>query len=174
RRLKGLDYFKSVKITTAPGSEPDRVVVNVDVVEQQTGNFSFGVGYSTVDGVVGNVPIGERNFLGLGQTVKLALTLGQYTNSIDIGFVQPDILGSRISLGLDIFGKQSLESTYQSYGSATYGTSVKFGLPITDDLSAQVRYSIFNQSVSIDPSLVTGTISLPISQPAAAGPGWAA
>ncbi|HEY4919109.1 MAG TPA: outer membrane protein assembly factor BamA [Xanthobacteraceae bacterium] len=172
RRLKALDYFKSVKITTAPGSEPDRVVVNVAVVEQQTGNFSFGVGYSTVDGVVGNVTIGERNFLGLGQTVKLALALGEYTNSVDIGFVQPDILGSRVSLGLDIFGKQSLESTYQSYGSASYGTSVKLGLPITDDLSAQVRYSIFNQSVSIDPSLVTGTISLPIQQAAAAGPAW--
>jgi outer membrane protein insertion porin family len=172
RRLKALDYFKSVKITTEPGSQPDRVVVDVDVVEQQTGNFSFGIGYSTVDGVVGNVSVGERNFLGLGQTVKLALTLGEYTRSIDIGFVQPDILGTRIALGLDIFGKQNLESSYQSYGSTTYGTSVKFGLPITDDISAQVRYSIFNQGVSIDPSQVVGMVSLPVQQAAAAGPAW--
>jgi outer membrane protein insertion porin family len=142
------------------------------VVEQQTGNFSFGIGYSTVDGVVGNVSVGERNFLGLGQTVKLALTLGEYTRSIDIGFVQPDILGTRIALGLDIFGKQNLESSYQSYGSTTYGTSVKFGLPITDDISAQVRYSIFNQGVSIDPSQVVGMVSLPVQQAAAAGPAW--
>jgi outer membrane protein insertion porin family len=172
RRLKGLDYFKSVKITSAPGSEPDRVVVNVDVVEQETGDLNFGIGYSTVDGVVGNATVGERNFLGTGQLVKLALTLGQYTRSIDIGFVQPYFLGSRASLGVDIFGKQTSESTYQSYGSATYGTSVRFGLPISDDVSAQVRYSIFNQSVSLDPSLVTGTFSLPVQQAAAAGPAW--
>jgi outer membrane protein insertion porin family len=172
RRLKALDYFKSVKITTAPGSEPDRVVVNVDVVEQPTGDFNFGIGYSTVDGVVGNITLGERNFLGTGQAVKLALTLGQYTRSIDVGFVQPYFLGTRVSLGADIFGKQTSESSYQSYGSTTYGAGVRFGLPISDDVSAQLRYSLFNQSVSLDPSLVTGTFSLPIQQAAAAGPQW--
>jgi outer membrane protein insertion porin family len=172
RRLKGLDYFKSVKITTAPGSQPDRVVVNVAVVEQPTGDFNFGVGYSTVDGVVGNITLGERNFLGTGRQVKLALTLGQYTRSIDVGFVEPHFLGSRVSLGVDVFGKQTSASSYQSYGSATYGTGVRFGLPISDDVSAQVRYSIFNQSVALDPSLVTGTVSLPVQQAAAAGPAW--
>ena len=172
RRLKALDFFKSVKIATAPGSQPDRVVVAVDVVEQDTGDFNFGVGYSTVDGVVGNVSIGERNFLGTGQVVKLALTYGQYTRSIDVGFVQPYLLGGRVSLGVDVFGKQNSQSSYQSYGSATYGTGLRFGLPISDEVSAQVRYSIFNQSISVDPSLVTGTVSLPVQQAAAAGPAW--
>jgi len=172
RRLKALDYFKSVKITTVPGSQPDRVVVDVEVVEQPTGVFNFGIGYSTVDGVVGDVTLGERNFLGLGQYVKLALTYGQYSRSIDVGFAQPGLLGSRVSLGLDVFGKQTSQSSYQSYGSSNYGGSVRLGLPISDDVSAQVRYSIFNQSVSLDPSLVAGTVSLPVAQAAAAGPAW--
>src|SRR5262249_23995927 len=38
RRLKALGYFKSVKIAAAP-SAPDRVVLDVTVEEQQTGNF---------------------------------------------------------------------------------------------------------------------------------------
>jgi len=172
RRLKGLDYFKTVKITTAPGSEPDRVVVNVEVVEQQTGDFNFGVGYSTVDGVVGNVTLSERNLLGTGQGAKIALTLGQYTRSIDIGFVHPYFLGSNVSLGADIFGKQTSQSSYQSYGSATYGTGVRFGVPISDEVSAQLRYSLFNQSVSLDPSRVASAFSLPVQQAAAAGPQW--
>lgn len=37
RRLKGLGYFKTVKITTEPGSAPDRVIINVDLEEQSTG-----------------------------------------------------------------------------------------------------------------------------------------
>jgi outer membrane protein insertion porin family len=41
RRLKNLGYFKNVKITNEPGSAPDRIVVNVDVEEQSTGQFSF-------------------------------------------------------------------------------------------------------------------------------------
>jgi outer membrane protein insertion porin family len=45
RRLRNLNFFKSVKITNEPGSAPDRVIVNVDVEEQSTGEFSFSGGY---------------------------------------------------------------------------------------------------------------------------------
>ena len=50
RRLKQLGYFKTVKISTTPGSAPDRVVVNVTVEEQKTGNFSIMGGYSAATG----------------------------------------------------------------------------------------------------------------------------
>ena len=50
RRIKNLNFFKSVKITSEPGSAPDRVVVNVDVVEQSTGDFSVMGGFSTAEG----------------------------------------------------------------------------------------------------------------------------
>ena len=39
RRLKNLGYFKTVKISTEPGSAPDRVVLNVDVEDQATGRI---------------------------------------------------------------------------------------------------------------------------------------
>ena len=45
RRLKNLNYFKVVKITNEPGSAPDRIIINVDVEEQSTGEFSFSGGY---------------------------------------------------------------------------------------------------------------------------------
>jgi len=172
RRLKALEYFKTVKITTEPGSAPDRVIVNVDVADQETGEWTFGVGYSTVDGVVGNVSVSERNFLGQGQYVKAAATVGQYSDSLVLSFVQPYILGSRASLGVDLFGRLTSSSSYQSYGSDMYGTTLRLGMPITDALSAQLRYSIYNQSVTLDPSRVTGMVSLPIQEAAAAGPAW--
>ena len=71
RRLKNLNYFKTVKITNEPGSAPDRVVLNVDVEEQSTGEFSIAGGYSTSDGVVAEVSVGERNLLGRGQTAQV-------------------------------------------------------------------------------------------------------
>jgi outer membrane protein insertion porin family len=172
RRLKALDFFKSVKITTEPGSAPDRVIVDVDLVEQQTGDLTFGGGYSTVDGVIGNVGVSDRNFLGRGQLVKLSATWGQYSKSLGVSFVEPYLLGSRLSLGIDVFGKETAQSSYQSYGSVTYGTGLRLGLPLTEETSAQLRYSIYNQNVTIDPSQVTGIVSLPIQQAAAAGPAW--
>ena len=64
RRLKNLDYFKTVKITNEPGSAPDRVVVNVDVEEKSTGEFSISGGYSTADGFIAEVSVAERNLHG--------------------------------------------------------------------------------------------------------------
>ena len=72
RRLELLSYFSSVNITTEPGSADDRVVVVVTVVEQPTGEFSFGIGYSTSDGAVGDVSLSERNFLGRGYNLRVA------------------------------------------------------------------------------------------------------
>src|SRR5262249_29185299 len=66
RRLKNLSYFKTVRITSEPGSAPDRVIVNVDVEEQSTGEFSVSGGYSTADGFLGEVSVAERNRLGRG------------------------------------------------------------------------------------------------------------
>ena len=67
RRIKNLNFFKTVKITNEPGSAPDRVVINVDVEEQSTGDFSVMGGYSTADGFMGQVSISERNLLGTGR-----------------------------------------------------------------------------------------------------------
>ena len=67
RRLKNLNYFKTVKITNEPGSAPDRIVLNVDVEEQPTGEFSIAGGYSTADGFMAELSVAERNLLGQGQ-----------------------------------------------------------------------------------------------------------
>src|ERR1700722_7132762 len=47
RRLKALNLFKSVKTSTEPGSSPDRVVLAVEIQEQETGEFFVSGGYST-------------------------------------------------------------------------------------------------------------------------------
>ena len=70
RRLKNLNYFKTVKITNEPGSAPDRIVLNVDVEEKPTGEFSIAGGYSTADGFMAELSVAERNLLGHGQYAK--------------------------------------------------------------------------------------------------------
>ncbi len=76
RRLRLLGYFSDVNITTEPGSADDRVVVVVTVVEQPTGSISFGVGYSTSDGAVGDISLTEKNFLGRGYNLRVAVGAG--------------------------------------------------------------------------------------------------
>jgi outer membrane protein insertion porin family len=170
RHLKNLGYFKSVNITRQPGSTADRVIVNVAVEEQETGIFTVAGGYSTVDGLIGEVSIGERNFLGRGELVKASVSYGQYTEGFDLALVEPHILDSRASLGAELFAKNSTSSTYQSYDSTSYGGKVTLGLPLTDQFSTQWSYSLYRQALTLDPAM--GTASLPIQQAAAAGPMW--
>jgi outer membrane protein insertion porin family len=149
RRLKALRLFKSVKTATEPGSAPDRLVLNVDVEEDHTGDFSISGGYSTVDGIIGEISVSERNLMGVGQYVKVSATLGQYLRGGSLAFTEPYFLGERLALGLEGSYRQSLTNEYQSYGSTTYGGTVKLGAPLTDDISTQVHYSLVNQSISL-------------------------
>jgi outer membrane protein insertion porin family len=153
KRIKNLGYFKTVKITTEPGSAPDRIIVNCDVEEQSTGEFSFSGGYSTSDGIIGEVSIGERNLMGTGDIAKASIQYGQYTRGIDLSFVEPYMFGQRLAMGTDAFFHQTTASTYLSYLSKTYGGDIKFGIPISDNLSAQARYTGYVQQISLPSNL---------------------
>jgi outer membrane protein insertion porin family len=172
RRLKNLNYFKTVKISAKPGSASDRVVLDVELAEQSTGEFNIAGGYSTTDGLLAEVKIGENNFLGTGQTVKASVSYGQYAQNADLSASEPYFLGTRIAAGVDFFAKQTDASSYQSYGSYSYGATLSLGLPINEQIGAQLRYSISRQDVTLDPSSLAATPSVPIQQAALAGPQW--
>ena len=153
RRIKNLNYFKNVKITNEPGSAPDRVVINVDVEEQPTGDFSIQGGYSTANGWLAEVSITERNLLGTGRFARGSVTYGQFVRGIELSYAEPYFLDFRSSMGVDLFAKRTLASTYLSYGTESYGGTLKWGLPLREDLALQLRYSAFEQKISLPSSL---------------------
>ncbi len=172
RRLKNLNYFKTVKISMKPGSAQDRVVLDVEVAEQSTGDFTISGGYSTTDGLLAEVKVGDRNFSGTGKALSASASYGQYARGFDLAASEPYFLGTRVSAGIDLYYKQTDASPYQSYGSDVYGATVKFGTPLTEQLGVQYRYSIYSQNVTLDPASLAAAPSLPIQQAALAGPAW--
>src|SRR6266850_1160904 len=153
RRLKNLDFFKSVKISTEPGSSSDRVILVVDLEEKSTGDFSVSGGYSTTDGALAEVSISERNFLGRGLYAKAAVSYGQYARGLSLSFVEPYLLDYRIALGLDMFYREQLANSYISYGTKTLGFSPRLGFALREDLALQLRYSIYRQEITLPSQL---------------------
>ncbi|HET7190300.1 MAG TPA: outer membrane protein assembly factor BamA [Pseudolabrys sp.] len=149
RRLKNLNYFKTVKITNEPGSAPDRVVVNVDVEEQPTGEFSISGGYSTADGLIGEVSIADRNLMGRGIYAKAGFTYGQYVKGFDLSLVEPFLFGYRMAGGIDLFARQNLANNYVSYDSQTIGTNLRLGFALTEEIAFQPRYSFYQQKITL-------------------------
>jgi outer membrane protein insertion porin family len=128
-------------------------VINVDVEENSTGDFSIMGGYSTSDGWLGEVSVQERNLLGTGRFARAAVTYGQYTKGVELSFAEPYFLDTRSSLGLDLFAKQTLSNTYISYGTESYGGVLKWGLPLREDLAIQLRYSAYVQDIQLPSTL---------------------
>jgi len=153
RRLKNLDFFKTVKITTEPGSSSDRVVLIVDLEEKSTGDFSVSGGYSTTDGPLAEVSISEKNFLGRGLFAKASVTYGEYARGVSLSFVEPYLLDYRVAAGLDVYYRQQLANDDISYGTTTIGFSPRLGFALREDLSLQLRYSLYEQSITLPSTL---------------------
>ncbi|MDA9523108.1 membrane protein [Bradyrhizobium sp. CCBAU 11434] len=173
RRLKNLDYFKTVKITTEPGSSSDRVVLVVDLEEKSTGDFSVSGGYSTTDGALAEVSVSERNLLGRGLFAKASVTYGQYARGYSLSFVEPYLLDYRVALGLDLYQRQQLSNSYISYGTKTLGFSPRLGFALREDLSLQLRYSIYRQEITL-PSYLANCNNVPTSGAFNPSPAYAA
>lgn len=144
RRLQRLGYFASVNINTAPGSQPDRVVVVVDVQDQPTGEFSIGAGYATGDegGVTIQASITERNFLGRGQFIRISGGLGADTTDFTLSFTEPYFLGYRLAAGFDIFVTD--DRTFDQFDFTQEAGTIRFTAPITQEVSAGISYTLSN------------------------------
>lgn len=148
KRLEALGFFGRVNISSVPGSEPDRVVIVVDVEDQSTGDIGIGAGYSVGGesaGVQLEGSVSERNFLGRGQFLKLAVGGSTDSRTYSVSFTEPYLMGSRVSAGFDIQRATKEYSagagTGRGYDTATQSATVRFGLPITEALSSQLAYN---------------------------------
>ncbi len=136
--IQDLGFFSNVEVSTAPGSSPDKVILNVNVTETSTGEYGASAGYSTSDGILGEVSLTERNFLGRGQYLRAAIGATGSGRTFDFSFTEPRFMGLKVSAGFDAYHRISDESTTTFYGSQSTGGQVRFGVPITSALSASL------------------------------------
>jgi outer membrane protein insertion porin family len=142
------------------------VILVVDLEEKSTGDFSVSGGYSTTDGPLAEVSISEKNFLGRGLFAKASVTYGEYARGVSLSFVEPYLLDYRVAGGLDVYYRQQLANTYISYGTTTIGFSPRLGFALREDLSLQLRYSLYQQSITLPSALdncnnLTGNLFTP-------------
>jgi outer membrane protein insertion porin family len=149
RRLNALGYFKKVHISNRPGSAPDRVIVIVEVEDQPTGSISLSGGYSTTQGIMAELAYQETNFLGRGQYVRLSVSDGQYAYGWKASFTEPYFLGQRLAAGFDLYHQVNLNNPYALYQNWTTGGTLRLGIPITDDLTFQPNYALYESKITV-------------------------
>ena len=147
QRIQNLGFFRTVNVDTEEGSEEDRSVVRVSVEEQPTGDLTFGAGFSTTVGPVGNIALRERNLLGRGQDVRLSLTLSGDRSEIDLSFTEPYFLDKNLSAGFDVF-RIDQEQDESSFDETITGGTLRAGYNVLEDVRQVWRYTGKLQEIS--------------------------
>lgn len=135
--IDALGYFSKVEMSTAPGSAPDKVVLNINVEETSTGEYGATAGYSTTDGILGELSLTERNFLGRGQYLRASIGASQSGRTFDFSFTEPRFMGLKVSAGVDAYHRINDENSTSYYGTEATGGQLRIGVPLTSALNAQ-------------------------------------
>jgi outer membrane protein insertion porin family len=160
-QVLGLGFFKDVEIEQLPGSAPDKTVLRVKVTEQATGELTFSVGYSSVEQLVGDIGITERNFRGRGQSVELRLSAGYLRQQLNFSFTEPRFLGRNMAGGFDLYTFRYNLSDQTSFTQSSTGGSLRTYFPINNRTSLGLNYSMHVDEIQVDdflciPDPVTG------------------
>ncbi len=147
-RLQNLNYFEVVNISPESAGEGDQYNINVQVKEKATGQFTAGVGFSSVDSLVGYVELSQGNFnwkrwppIGAGQKFKIRLQLGTSRNDVEISFIEPWFLNRQLSFGIDLFHRES-EYFSDSYDQQNDGFSLSLGKPLSRWTRGSLSYTL--------------------------------
>ncbi len=114
-RLRNLGYFDSVRVADQPTIEPNLYDLTFDVVEGRTGELQAGVGFSSIDRVVGFASIAQNNFdlmgwprfTGGGQRTQLMGSFGSRKTDVDFSFVEPWFLDRQLEYRLTLFRRDA-------------------------------------------------------------------
>lgn len=147
KRLQALGIFKTAEVKRRPGSAQDRVILDVELEEQSTGEFSFGAGYSTSEGVIGDIAITERNLFGNGQFLRLKFAGSLERAQVDLSFTEPRFLDRNISAGFDLFHKEIDQSDDSGFSSRKSGGTIRIGFPLSENLWVQNGYTLSRDQI---------------------------
>jgi outer membrane protein insertion porin family len=145
QRLINLGYFDLINVTTQPGTDKTRIIVNVEVTERPTGIFSIGGGFSSVDSVVGTLDISQNNFLGRGWQLSLRLRAGANSQQGIISFTEPWLFDRPLSAGFDLF---NVKRQFTEYDYDSLGGNVRLSHPFAEYWRWQTSYRLTRDEIS--------------------------
>ena len=129
----------------------------VEVAEASTGSLNFGGGVSTDGGTTLTLSYQERNFLGRGQFLSLALALSENTTNIDLTFREPWFLDREVSAGWRLFYSDTDQSN-DTADITEFGATLDLGYKLSERLSQNWSYTIQQTDISnvtsTEPALV--------------------
>jgi len=156
RRLRNMNYFKDVQVSSGGTSQAGYRDVNILVNEKQTGSINFGLGFSSVDNIVGFINLEQQNFdlfnpwnfTGGGQRFAMSLRAGAERKDFRISLEEPWFLGQKLSLGTELYYRDLLFLS-DEFDQTNYGGSVFLRKAVGRKAYLKGEYRL--EKIEIDP-----------------------
>jgi outer membrane protein insertion porin family len=161
-RLKNMQYFDKVELQPEPTDPPitGRKNLVVSVEEQNTGNLTFGAGFSSQESVVAYVQMTQANFdlfhppyfTGGGQKLRIRVQMGTQRQDYEISFIEPWFLNHKLALGVDLYRHVlDFESPHNIFDETRTGASVSLTRALWSDfLIGKVSYTVEEVGISLN------------------------
>ncbi|MCX6873464.1 MAG: outer membrane protein assembly factor BamA [Verrucomicrobia bacterium] len=155
-RLKNLGYFGDVSVKGVPTGGGYRDV-DILVEEKRTGKVNVGVGFSSIDSIMGILTVEQPNFdlfkpwdfRGGGQRFAMNLREGTTRTDFSMSLVEPFFLDQKLSLGGDVFYRMATNlSDY--YDQTNAGAAIFLRKPLDNLNLSSLRLEYRLEQVSID------------------------
>jgi outer membrane protein insertion porin family len=155
-RLRSTQFFEEVRLAPVPTAVPGQSDLRITVKEGNTGSVSFGAGYSTVEQLVGFVEYAEGNFdytnpegwyRGGGQKLRLRVSVGNLSNTIEHSFEEPALWDRDLAVGYTVerrfVGYQSANFSVLTQGVGVYARRRVFG-----NVEGRIAYDLRRKGVN--------------------------
>jgi len=162
-RLEGLQYFEPGRVDARPENTEPPIAGYKDLVvgveEKNTGTFTVGAAFSSVDQIVGFAEVAQGNFdlfhpptfTGGGQKFRLRVQIGTVRQDYVATFIEPWFLGRKLALSVEAFHH---EASYQSendlYDESRTGFSVGLERALGSDfLRGSIGYTLEDVGINL-------------------------
>lgn len=139
RRIRALGFFADASVKTREGSGPEKVIIDVKVVEKPTGSLNFGAAYSTAAGIGGTIEYSEKNFLGRGQSLSFKVNAGTGNQTYSFDFSEPSFLYQDMSFSFGTAYRET-QQQYSDYNTTSMQIRPQVSFPISEKARLGLRY----------------------------------
>lgn len=129
QRLDRLGFFQSVRVSTEPARQPDKINLDVNVQEGNTASFQVGGGYDSTSSLFGTFLLQNTNLFGGGESAAFSAEIGFLFRNLSVSYTEPWFLDMPLSVSVQGFDNQLY---LFSFDQSELGFMINSAYPLAD------------------------------------------
>lgn len=151
QNIYNLGFFEpDIKLDYERINNNGDIDLQIDVIDKSSGVANGGIGYNSLDKLVGQLSLSQNNLFGNNWGASITWDFGGSTQNFELGFTNPNLYDTDILLGTNLYYTRKSWSSF-FYEIYTRGGALRLGQPIpwVDRTRASLGYSFYSKKYNI-------------------------